>query len=567
MKYSNIELKTDDAIWKELQENWTNVFDASIIDAYFKYSIDTLLIKKYAEVLECSFIEGDYHGTLEFIQLHKNDFVDNNTYFCLCGICHSYIFHNKIELLNKLDRESNDYILLKEECISDAELALSDFEQEAQDVSIEVKGEAYYAMADICGCLNRLLNKFRYLMRISPEASYYLAAQDALKTMQIDYADVNSEINTCLRDMDYFQRQFIFVAKKEEDIAGRFDDDKIGLYFPIKSLPAIAEFPFGHPQTNTLYYAHPLKEWFYIPFEEAEQYLFDEKVRNFIRLVQCLGATDITFRSVKGHSLSENISEVIDLEVGGEVKGHEGNINYNSKRDSNSHEAMKGQRERVLRFNPRKAPYIPKDVAWLSVEPDWQSLVKQRLEGNMLHYRVHISSRKTMAVTDSRMDDVKVAFKAFVANAHVNYTQQMERSFQREEETEWVISVKFKPLEEFNNTERAETRRVQKQISDAEQEYLDSVRDFLEDDAEITSREHKMLDRIRQSLGISEERAQELEASLSKPQLTEDEQEYLDMYREYAEKGDITEKERHRLDKFAMALGIQKDRTNKLEMM
>lgn len=101
-------------------------------------------------------------------------------------------------------------------------------------------------------------------------------------------------------------------------------------------------------------------------------------------------------------------------------------------------------------------------------------------------------------------------------------------------------------------------------ITDAEQEYLNSIREFLEDEAEISPRERKMLNRIRQSLGISEERAKELEASLN-PQLTEDEQEYLDMYHEYAEKGELTEKERRRLDKFAAAMGISAERVKEIE--
>ena len=193
----------------------------------------------------------------------------------------------------------------------------------------------------------------------------------------------------------------------------------------------------------------------------------------------------------------------------------------------------------------------------------------------MLHYSIRISSRKTMAVSDSRMDDVKLAFKSFIANAHVNYSQQMERSFEREEETEWEISVTFKPLEELNNmgqqvlnVEVVESTAEQPnlpQYTANEKEYIDSLRDFLEDDAEITPRERKMLDKIRVKLGISEERAQELEASLAKPQLTEDEQEYLDMYREYAEKGEVTEKERRRLDKFANALGLSKERVKEIE--
>ncbi len=117
--------------------------------------------------------------------------------------------------------------------------------------------------------------------------------------------------------------------------------------------------------------------------------------------------------------------------------------------------------------------------------------------------------------------------------------------------------------------EEIENNRItdESSYSEAEQEYLDNIREFLEDDVEITPRERKMLDRIRQKLGISEERAKELEASLAQPQLTEDEQEYLDMYREYVEKGDVTEKERRRLDKFAAAMGISNERVREIEKM
>ena len=359
-------------------------------------------------------------------------------------------------------------------------------------------------------------------------------------------------------------------------MAGCYDDN-IQWLFTIDALPKELQFPVGHPQPNSLYYAHPAKKGVYLPIEGADEELFNDKVRDFQRLAQCLGATEITFRSVKGHSLSESFSREYDVEVGGGYKGYEGNVGYSNKRSGSSSHSAHGEREMVQRFNPNKAPYVPDDVAWLAVDPEWQSLVKKRLEGNMLHYSVRISSRKTMAVTDSRMDDVKVAFKAFVVNAHVNYSQQMERSFQREEETEWEISVTFKPLEELNNmgqqvlnVEVVESTTEQPnlpQYTANEKEYIDSLRDFLEDDAEITPRERKMLDRIRQKLGISEERAKELEASLTKPQLTEDEQEYLDMFHEYAEKGEVTEKERRRLDKFAAAMGLSVMRVEEIEKL
>ena len=103
-------------------------------------------------------------------------------------------------------------------------------------------------------------------------------------------------------------------------------------------------------------------------------------------------------------------------------------------------------------------------------------------------------------------------------------------------------------------------------LIDNEQQYLDAVKECLEDGAEITPRDRRMLERIRTSLGISEKRAKELEASLA-PQLTDEEMEYLETYREYVEEGEIGEKERRKLDRFAGLLKISADRVKEIERM
>ena len=50
-------------------------------------------------------------------------------------------------------------------------------------------------------------------------------------------------------------------------------------------------------------------------------------------------------------------------------------------------------------------------------------------------------------------------------------------------------------------------------LSDDEKEYLDSVKEVLSD-GEMSPRDRKLLNRLRDSLGISEERAAELEKSV-----------------------------------------------------
>ena len=565
----------------------------------------------------------DYEEALEYLEAaHSNDEIWQFHYYRMVGKCHYGMmadyrkeYREKAELLGLSDDTDDDdprwekLVPLKNSVEEERSLAYDslkeslthkedgDFIADKDNVA-----EVYWVLTDVC---NSIYEQRRYDMAamasdgIKKDAreEYKAVTKDLLKWMDQSFTEMK-EIETgclggeplsdedkeiCLKlakdgmfsgRVDYHERQFIYVAKNVDALAGCYDDN-IQWLFTIDGLPKELQFPVGHPQPNSLYYAHPAKPGVYLPIEGADEELFNDKVRDFQRLAQCLGATEISFRSVKGHSLSETITTGLDIEVGGDYKGIGGSMGYGNKRGNGKSQSSRGEKEMLQRFNPTKAPYIPNDIGWMAVDPEWQSLVKQRLEGNMLHYSIRISSRKTMAVSDSRMDDVKLAFKSFIANAHVNYSQQMERSFQREEETEWEISVTFKPLEELNNmgqqvlnVEVVESTTEQPnlpQYTANEKEYIDNIREFLDDDAEITPRERKMLDRIRQKLGISEERAKELEASLTKPQLTEDEQEYFDMYREYAEKGEITEKERRRLDKFAAAMGISGNRAKEIE--
>lgn len=111
-------------------------------------------------------------------------------------------------------------------------------------------------------------------------------------------------------------------------------------------------------------------------------------------------------------------------------------------------------------------------------------------------------------------------------------------------------------------------RRMNQPLSDnssAESEYLEEVRACLSEDGEITSRERRLLNRLREKLGISEKRAQELEDSLNSSQLTSDEQEYLDEYRACLEEGEISNKERRLLDRLRDKLGIDPNRARELE--
>lgn len=95
------------------------------------------------------------------------------------------------------------------------------------------------------------------------------------------------------------------------------------------------------------------------------------------------------------------------------------------------------------------------------------------------------------------------------------------------------------------------------------QEYLEEIRACLDNDGEISSRERRLLDRLRKTLGITEVRAKELEASVN--DMSDDEKEYQEELKACLEDGTISDRERRLLDRLRKSLGISEERAKAIE--
>ena len=100
-------------------------------------------------------------------------------------------------------------------------------------------------------------------------------------------------------------------------------------------------------------------------------------------------------------------------------------------------------------------------------------------------------------------------------------------------------------------------------VTSEEQEYLEEIRACLDNDGEITSRERRLLDRLRKSLGITEARAKELEASVNS--MSDEEKEYQEELKACLEDGTISDRERRLLDRLRESLGISEERAKAIE--
>lgn len=398
--------------------------------------------------------------------------------------------------------------------------------------------------------------------------------KDAKNSYELLTREISRDKKSFLID-DYNKRKFLFTVSSDKQISGCYDkEDNVQWIFALGQIPDYINFPIGHPQPNTLYIGHPLKPGVYIPFENATEQLFMEKVRELCYLAQCLGAVEIKFKRIKGLDVSN--SEASSVERSGEAGRKFLNVGGSlgvSGSETNTFSSKDGV-ELVQRYSPIKKPFCPEGMVWYDSDPTWKTLVKQRLNGNILSYVEHVSSIETTTVSSNQLMSLKGSFEYLFAKASGSYDAKTDKTFSKTEEIEWEIDMQFKPLQDFDdaNAYKAQaialtTQTQTADLSESELAYKEEVEFCLEDESEISAHSRKFLERKRQKLGLSETRAQEIEdmVKASLVSFTDEEKEYMEALDDVIEDGVIPDNVRRLLERERKSLGISEERSKELE--
>lgn len=289
----------------------------------------------------------------------------------------------------------------------------------------------------------------KYNRKLAPNAGYGMHGDSLARMREIyeqDYAEslkeakqsndqelvdlVESDHTNYLKELEsgqrffshrpYHDRQFIFVVRDLDRIGGCYDPtDNVKYVFCLDELPGDITFPFGHPQANTLYFAHPLRPH-YIPVENANLTLFFEKIQEMGRLLQCLGATEVTFRCLKGHKIDESTAQVLsgNAYAGNRVNNLQGEMS--KKKNENLSASTVNEMSETKYYNPARPPYCPDDLVWAARDSDLNAIIKERLEGGLLTFNKKVSSLETMNTSSSQIADVQAAFENFMLKVSAN---------------------------------------------------------------------------------------------------------------------------------------------------
>ena len=137
-----------------------------------------------------------------------------------------------------------------------------------------------------------------------------------------------------------------------------------------------------------------------------------------------------------------------------------------------------------------------------------------------------------------------------IVNSTINNVNKVEEKLDIAEEV----------IEEVDNEEFVQNE----ELAPNEAKYKEEVLFLLEEGA-IDAEGRKLLERKRVRWEISEERANEIEQMCISPSLSDEEKEYIEIYQELSADGEITERKRRMLDRERQSLGISEERAKELE--
>lgn len=374
-----------------------------------------------------------------------------------------------------------------------------------------------------------------------------------------DFEIIEELFYTSFLEMPYKKRKALFVVDKYQDL---FQDHIQVL--ATNSAESIIDFPIGHPINNELYIGHPLIPKKYIPLETYQLELVEDKVREFCEIAQSLGALEITIECQNSNVSDYDSNGTRKMTGDGNYKVVKGNGNHHDEYSRHLINELSRSINLHQTFCPTSKPFLPENLVWYENEPSWQRLVKQRMSGTLSSHEERIETKKCQMVESHEMREIKGEISSLFASMNLSWDKSDEIKYQVQENTVLSINVQFAPISQLKDS-NASTMHLQ-QLSQQEQEYIAEVKECLAD-GELGNSERRLLNKLRDKLGIGEERANELEASLSKPQLSEEEQEYVEAYQDAMEDGVISEKERRLLDKLMKINGISEDRAKELEKL
>lgn len=374
-----------------------------------------------------------------------------------------------------------------------------------------------------------------------------------------DFNIANSDYVEHFLEIPYQERKVLFVT----DGYSTLEQNSIAVLH-INELENLT-FPIGHPMVNQLYVAHPLIQNHYIPFENYEVELIQDRVREFCSLMEGMGATSITVGYQQFNvSESESYANTNALAAVG-MKFYSAQASVNQQETNKFMQSLGQSLNLHQTYNPFQQPFIPDNLIWYPQEPTWQRLVEQRLRGSITSHTESIETNKTQVINNDSLSEIQAELQVLLSNANLEISTSTSETLKQHDNVVLQIHVEFAPLWSLGQTEYQEIPSQESELTENEQEYLEMLQEAVVDgNGQITNSARNLLGKYASRLGITTHRATQLE-QMYLPSFTTEEKEFIEEVRTVIdEDGELTNMSLRLLYKLATKLGISEQRAEEL---
>ena len=128
------------------------------------------------------------------------------------------------------------------------------------------------------------------------------------------------------------------------------------------------------------------------------------------------------------------------------------------------------------------------------------------MQGSLREHEERMETKKSQMIDNTELKMVSAEFESLMVDTNINYRQELKEKFEGHENAVLAIRIKFADIKSLGNDSCPSTT-----ITQSEKEYLEEVKQCLDEGGDIPSSERRLLERFREKPGISPERAKEIE--------------------------------------------------------
>ena len=278
---------------------------------------------------------------------------------------------------------------------------------------------------------------------------------DQIADIELELQESYDDLKEEFVDIPFQKRKYIFISDQLQHC------DMEGLVVLKRNdVPENLKFPLSHPQLNEVYTCHPINDRSYIPLKDYQNELFVDRLREFLLLMDVLGASKIdVINKNKNIDKKDNTSEK-NIGGGASYKASGAKVDFSKKK--NNEDQL--ERELNIAFHqtlkPKKAPYLPEGLIWYHTDLNWQRIAEQRMNGSLMTHIETISSKKIESLSSHELTKVNVELNILFAKANVDYQNDIFNKSSTANHFDFKIHVEFEDIDNLKQVHSNNTKTL-----------------------------------------------------------------------------------------------------------